>query len=93
MLGPDSSVGAAAAIGATQTPISRPQPQQRVVEGSAKPRLPQHDVGSMYAKPPSTLARLSSAARQFADVLDTTGSVQVASTVSRFPVGHLDVYA
>lgn len=93
MFGQDFSVTAASVIGATHTPVSRPQPQQRVVEGTAKPQLPQPDIGSMYAKPPSALERLSSAARQFADVLDTTGSVQVASSVSGFPVNHVDLYA
>jgi hypothetical protein len=47
----------------------------------------------MIADPPSSIEQLSSSARQFADVLESTGSVVVASSISGFRMGHLDVYA
>ena len=92
MFGQDFSVGAAAAAGAALTPVSRPQPEQRVVESTAHAQLRQRDAGSNFARAPSALEQLSSSARQFADVLDATGSVQVASSVSGFQAGHLDMY-
>jgi hypothetical protein len=93
MLGQDLSVAAAAAAGATQIQPARPQPEQRVVEGTGKSRLPDQETASMLAQPPSALQQLSSSARQFADILDSTGNVQLAASISGFRGGYLDVYA
>ena len=91
MFGQTNSIGAAVAAGTTQVPVSRPPPVQRVVEGTEQARLQQQQTRATLAKP-SPLKQLSDSARQFADVLDTTGSVQVAMSISGFRAGHLDVY-
>lgn len=93
MFGQDYSLGAPSAAGAVAVQVSRPQPAPRVVEGSSKARLQQHETPSMYVKPPSSLQQLSSSAREFADVLDRTGNVDVAVSISGFRSARLDVYA
>jgi hypothetical protein len=93
MFGPDISTGAAAVAGIVPMPIHRPQPERRTVESTAHAKLEQQTTGSMLAQPPSALQQLSASARQFADLLDTIGSVQVASAISGFRAGHIDVYA
>ena len=92
MLGPDLTVGAVAAAGAAQTPVTRPPPEQRVVEEAAGSNLQRQETGTVSARASSSLQELSKSARQFADVLDTTGSVQVATSISGFQAGHLDMY-
>ena len=92
MLGPDLTVSAVAAAGTAQTPVTRPPPEQRVVEEAAGAHLQRQETGTLSPRSPSPLRELSESARQFADVLDTTGSVQVASSISGFQPGHLDMY-
>ena len=92
MLGPDLTVSAVAAAGTAQTPVTRPPPEQRVVEEAAGANLQRQETGTVSARASSSLQELSKSAREFADVLDTTGSVQVAATLSGFQAGHLDMY-
>ncbi len=93
MLGTDISVQAVPVAAATAAlKPSQPQPETRVVERSTRSTL-QQQSGSSYTPTGSSLERLAASARQFAEVLDTTGSVQVASSVSGFRVGFLDTYA
>jgi len=47
----------------------------------------------MSASQPNVVEQLVTSARQFADILDTTGNVQVAAWISGFRVGFLDIYA
>jgi hypothetical protein len=93
MLGQDFTTSALPPAGLAHVQPVRPQPVQRTVESVAKSHVRRFDTPSMYAAPPSAIEQLSSSARQFADVLDTTGNVQVASSVSGFVVGHVDLYA
>ena len=93
MLGQDASVHA---ISAAPTPHVRPvnpRPQQRVVEDVAKASVRRQDSRPTPRTPVTDLKRLSESARQFAEVLDSTGNVYVASSVSGFRSGALDVYA
>lgn len=76
-----------------QQRVVQPPPPQRVVEGAHRATLQSQDFGTMYARMPSPLQQLSESARQFADILESTGNVMVASSVSGFRVGHVDVYA
>lgn len=93
MVSADTSVHAVAYAGAAaQRPIE-PPPQQRVVESTAQATLQQQQTASMYARMPSPVQDLVASARQFADILDRTGNVQVASSVSGFRVGFVDTYA
>jgi hypothetical protein len=93
MLGQDGSAGAIGAVAAPHLPQGQPRDVVRVVESSAKATLQRQQTRSATAPAPNAAQRLSSSARQFADVLDTTGSVQVASSVSGFRIGALDLYA
>jgi hypothetical protein len=93
MFGPDYSAGTAAAAGMVPVLLSRPQPQQRTVEDTARATLQHQESGSTLAQAPSELQQLSQSARDFADLLDTTGNVQVASALSGFRARHLDMYA
>lgn len=93
MLGADHSIQAVPYTGPADVRPSQPPPQQRVVESAARSTLDQQQTRSMYASPPSGLQQLVSSARQFADILDSTGNVQVASYISGFRVGALDTYA
>jgi len=81
MFGPDFSTGAAAITGIVPVLARGPQPAQRVVESTARSALEHSD-----------LQQLSKSAREFADLLDTTGDVQVALAISGFRAGHLDMY-
>jgi hypothetical protein len=92
MLGQDLTVSAVAAAGAAQTPVTRPPPEHRVVEKAAGSNLRRQETGVLAPRTPSPLRELSDSARQFADLLDTTGSVQVAASISGFQAGHLDMY-
>lgn len=93
MFGPDSSVQAVPYTGPPTTPPGQPPSEQRVVESTAKATLQQHQTGSMSAQPPSALKDLANSARRFAEILDSTGSIVLASVASGFRVGHVDVYA
>jgi hypothetical protein len=93
MLGADSSIQAVPNIAAAAVRPAQPRPEQRVVESAQRSTLHQQYSGSVSAGPPSAVEQLVESARQFADVLDSTGNVQVASTVSGFRVGFLDTYA
>jgi hypothetical protein len=68
---------------------SRPEPEQRVVEGSAETTLGHNRTDS----PGQAAARLSASARAFAAIVETTGDVQVASNITGFPIRHVDLYA
>jgi hypothetical protein len=92
MFGPDFSTGVAAAAGMVPVPVSRPPPEQRVVEDTARAELRHQHTRSALGQGPSELQQLSESARQFADLLDTTGNLQVASAISGFRAGHLDMY-
>ena len=92
MFGQDLTVSAVATAGAAQTPVTRPPPEPRVVEKAAGGNLRRQETGVLDARAPTPLRELSKSARQFADLLDTTGSVQVASSISGFRAGHLDMY-
>jgi hypothetical protein len=92
MLGADSSIQAIPVAVSAAVKPNQPQPEQRVVENVSRAALHQQHAGSTLARMPSAVEQLIHSARQFADVLDTTGNVQVASTVSGFHVGHVDTY-
>ena len=91
MFGPDISA-AAPAIGALAAVPVRPQPQPRVVEETDRPQLGHQETGTLASPPAPDLRQLSASARQFADLLDTTGNVQIASAISGFRAHGLDVY-
>jgi|GEM_PF-2370248 len=93
MLGPDPTIGAAPAVAATHAPLTRSPPEPRVVESTAGSQLPRHETATMSASQPNVVEQLVTSARQFADILDTTGNVQVAAWISGFRVGFLDIYA
>lgn len=93
MLGADHSIQAVPYTGPADVRPSQPPPPQRVVESAARSTLHQQQTQSMYARLPSGLEQLVDSARQFADILDSTGNVQVASFVSGFRVGSIDTYA
>jgi len=79
--------------GPLEVALSRPPPQPRVVENVAHATLRQYESSPAYGRLPSALEELAYSARQFAELLDSTGSVAVASSISGLPVGGLDVYA
>jgi hypothetical protein len=91
MFGPDFSTATAAVAGVAPVP-AQPQPQPRVVEETARPQLARQETGTLSSRPAADLQQLSASARQFADLLDTTGNVQIASAISGFRAGHLDMY-
>ncbi len=91
MFGPDFSTAAPAVTAVAPVP-ARPQPEQRVVEDTARPQLARQETGTLFSPPAPDLQQLSASARQFADLLDTTGNVQIASAISGFRAGHLDMY-
>jgi hypothetical protein len=93
MFGQDYSVQAVATAGAPLVQSSRPPPEPRAVENVAKARVRQQSTGTTLAPPPTPAQRLSASARQFADVLDATGSLYMAASVSGFRAGQLDLYA
>ncbi len=76
-----------------QVALSRPPPQPRVVEDSARATLSEYKTSLRFSRPSSALEDLASSARQFAQVLDSTGSVAVAAAISGLSIGQLDVYA
>jgi hypothetical protein len=93
MVGADFSLQAVPHMAPTAARPSQPQPETRAVESSAESTLQGHHAGSTLARMPTAIDQLVESARQFAEVLDTTGNVQVASTVSGFRIGHVDTYA
>lgn len=93
MVGADFSLQAVPYVAPVAARPSQPQPETRAVESSAESTLQRHHAGSTLARQPSAVDQLVDSARQFADILDTTGNVQVASVVSGFRVGHVDTYA
>lgn len=93
MLGAESSMSAVPfAATAALRPV-QPPPEVRVVENTARASLRQQHTGTHISRPPSAVDDLIQSARQFADILDRTGNLQVASSVSGFMVGGLDTYA
>jgi hypothetical protein len=75
---------------AVQPPASATTP--RIVESTAQSTL--HQQGGVTVAPQlNPLQELARSARQFAEILDATGNVQVASVISGFRLGHLDTYA
>jgi hypothetical protein len=97
MLGPDLTVSAVAVAGASQVPVTRPPPTPRPVERTAESRLDQQQTtdqpAEQLAATDETVQRLISAARVFANLLDATGDVRVAESLSGFRGGQLNVYA
>lgn len=93
MLGADTSIPAAPVAAAAAVRPIQPQPEQRVVESSARATLQEQFTGSVMSQGPSAIDQLAESARQFAEILDRTGNVQVASSVSGFRVGQIDTYA
>lgn len=93
MLGVESTAHTMPYTGPPQLAQSRPQPEQRVVEGSEQTTSSRTRTGSTGEWTQSTVARLVASARQFAAILDTTGDVRAASSVTGFPVRYVDLYA
>ena len=93
MLAQDVTTSAAAVAGVPPGYYSRPPSQPRVVESAGNASLRQQQTASMLAEPPSAVQRLADSARQFAEILETTGNVFVASSVSGFRSARVDVYA
>ncbi len=84
----------AVSVGAvTAPPAARPPPVHRVVESAPRARQQPLETGSTYAQPPTALEELTASVRQFADVLEITGNVHIASSVSGFRAMFLDLYA
>jgi len=79
--------------GPLQVALSRPPPEPRVVENVAHATLRQYESSPANRRLPSALDDLAQSARQFAELLDSTGSVAVASSISGLAIGALDVYA
>lgn len=93
MFSQDFSTQAVSAAAAPSVQLTRPPPEPRAVESLSKARVRQESGGTTLAPAPTALQQLSASARQFADVLDATGSLNVATIVSGFHAGQLDVYA
>jgi hypothetical protein len=91
MFGPDFSTAPAAVTAVAPVPVRSPPPQ-RVVEDTAQPQLSHQETGTLLSPPAADLRRLSASAREFADLLDKTGDVQIASAISGFRRGHFDMY-
>lgn len=92
MFGTDLSVQAVPYTGPPPPRPSQPEPQQRVVEGSGEADLRPRG-GALQAPAPSRVEQLKHSARQFVQLLESTGSVVVASSISGLRVGQLDTYA
>jgi hypothetical protein len=97
MLGPDLTVSAVAVAGVNQVPVTRPPPTPRPVESTAGPRLDPQQTSQQGAEQApqvdESLRNLVRAARIFANLLDATGDVRVAQSLSGFRAGQFDVYA
>jgi hypothetical protein len=90
MVGVDSTSPAVPNFGPVQVRANAPPPEQRVVEAVAHATLAaRHAVSSPV---PDSLDAFVSSVRKFAQVLDSTGNVQMAASVSGFNVGVQDVY-
>lgn len=95
MYGQDVTVQPVSAVDVAQAPVTRPEPAQRVVERSAESGMDAFTPSYSTFKPsaPSEIERLAQSAREFAELLDLTGNVAVASSASGFRAGTLDLYA
>ncbi len=97
MLGPDLTVSAAAVAGVSQVPVTRSPPTPRPVENTAGSRLDQQQTSQQSAAQApqidESLQNLSRAALTFANLLDATGDVRVAASLSGFRTGQFDTYA
>lgn len=93
MLGGEASSYAVPVTGPPQMNLSQPKPEQRVVETSDKATSRDVDSQSPNLSPPLKPAQLSNTARQFAAILDTTGSVRTAAMATGFRLTHVDLYA
>jgi hypothetical protein len=78
--------------GPVQVRSNAPPPEQRVVEQVEKPTL-QSKAAVGQDTDSAELRDLVQSAQKFAQVLATTGDVQIASIASGFPLGRLDTYA
>lgn len=93
MFGQATSVPVPPAAGLTTGPVRQPERvEPRAVESTDSSR-PRSHASATDAPPMQSVKRLSESARLFAEVLETTGSVQVAASVSGFIIGQLDLYA
>ncbi len=91
MLGLEVTTPAVPAAGALHAPASRPPPETRTVEPTTE--APRRQAATpRTAQPSPALDDLIASARAFANLLDATGSVQLASTLSGFQPGGLDLY-
>ena len=93
MLGPDLTVSAVPVAGAAAAPAPRPPPEPRTVESSAEAQLDGQQSAAQPDLTPDSLKRLISSARTFAALLDATGDVRMAASLSGFRAGQLDIYA
>jgi len=86
-----SSLVPAAPVPTHAVPPPAPATTPRAVESTAQSTLQQQ--GSVTVAPhASPIQELARSARQFAEILDATGNVQIASVISGFRLGHLDTY-
>ena len=91
MLGVDSTSPVVPYSGPVQVRANSPPPELRVVEDVARTTLAaRHAISPAI---PNALDEFVASVRQFAEILDTTRNVAMASSVSGFHVGVLDVYA
>jgi hypothetical protein len=90
MLASNSSLPAAPLV-APATVRAAPAPAPRVVE-STTGGTSHETPGSTLAPPGTPIDELAASARQFAEILDSTGNLEIASSVSGFRIGHLDTY-
>lgn len=94
MLGHDSTLQPVVGVGGPQAALpSRPQPEVRVVETAAKSDLQKQQTRSTSTNGQTGKDQFVKSVRRFADVLDSTGNVWVASSVSGFRTSGLDIYA
>lgn len=91
MLGEFNTTAVAGAAAAPPV-TARPPPAPRVVESAPRVRQSTLEFRPAHGRPTS-LDELAASVRQFAEVLEATGSVPLASSVSGFRSMYLDLYA
>ena len=93
MFGLDLTAPGVPVAGTPPVQPNRPPPEQRVVEGTEQSRLQQQDTATLTAESQNALGDFADSVRQFVQILDATGNVSVASSVSGFLTGRIDIYA
>ncbi len=86
-------VGLTPAIGPPPPRSGQTPAERRVVESTDQARLHEQGSATTPRGGAGKLAELSHAARRFAEVLETTGSVALAASISGFSPGGLDTFA